>query len=178
VNRSEPNPLDDPQLAEAWGAFTHLAAASETAFDESAFTSRLLDKITRRERRKRFTIGTSLLATAALLLLLAGVVMLAPRGETVVAVVMPEKAGQSPQDFVPSEPALTPESAIADSSPLQMENQSFKISPWEDELAGETASLAEQMQTVEKQWRERPDSIALFQSQVDQFEQEIKGGEL
>jgi hypothetical protein len=178
VNHSEPNPLDDPQLAEAWGAFTHLAAASEQAFDESAFTSRLLDKITRHERRKRFVIGTSLLATAASLLLLASGVMLAPRGETVVAVALPERAVQAPQDFVPSGLALTPESAIADDSPIETANPPYKISPWEDELAGETASLAEQMQTVEKQWRERPDSIALFQSQVDQFEQEIKGGEL
>jgi hypothetical protein len=178
VNQSESNPLDDPQLAEAWGAFAHLAAASETVFDESAFTSRLLGQIARRERRKRFVIGTSLLAAAASLLLLAGVVMLKPRGETTVAVVMPEDVGQSPQDFAPAAPVTASENVIADSSPIETENQSFKISPWEDELAGETASLAEQMQTVEKQWRERPNSIALFQSQVDQFEQEIKGGEL
>ncbi len=175
----EQNPLDESQLAEAWHAFAQLARAAEAPFDEAACAvrvkARLALDIERGRRRRRLWIGTGALAAAASLLVIVGLNRLVPREENSPALPLPEQVAPR----VAAAPAL--QGNIADAQAVVVENAQasrVEIAPWEDELAVETASLADELQLVERQWRERPDSIALLQLQIDQFEQEIKSGEL
>ncbi len=174
------NPLDDPQLAEAWSAFAHLAAAAEAPFDEHAFASRLAALVAWRQRRRRLRIGAGLLALAASLLVIVGMAIRVPRGETAVARAIPEQAAPEVAGVPDRASPAAPESSVVgtDAVPGERNGPWLEVIPWEDDLAAETASLASELQSVEQHWRERPDSIVLLQSQVDQFEQEIKSGEL
>ncbi len=174
------NPLNDPPLAEAWSAFAHLASAAETPFDEHAFASRVAAEVAHQQRRRRVRIGAGMLALAASLLVIVGVTTRMPRGETALAVATPKQAapavGRAPEQVSPA--ATEPNTVASDTLPGEQIDPPGEIIPWEDDLAVEAASLASQLQSVEQHWRERPDSIALLQFQVDKFEQEIKGGEL
>jgi len=186
VSDFDHDPTRDPQLADAWSAFTHLVAATETPVDVDQITARVVAQVERRARRRRWQIGATALAAAASLLLVVGLFALRHGGEprenahelatSVPPAIAPEPSAPA------SEPTdhMVAKQAIPDrpSSTSENINQTFTIEPWEDELATETASLAEQVQSVEQGWHERPDSIALLQTQIEQFEQDMASGEL
>ncbi len=178
------DPTRDAELADAWSAFAHLLAAAETPCDVEQLSARIAARVQRRARRRRLRIGMTALAVAASLLLMLGLTTLR-RGDS---------APQTGRDFAAAAPAKSPEtsepstmqsdhtaaqqSPSAQPSAAENLHQTLAIEPWDDELAAETASLAEEFQTVEHAWHERPDSIALLQTRIDQFEQEMAGGEL
>jgi hypothetical protein len=181
MSESVNNPFEDAPLAEAWNAFSQLARSAEAPFDEAAFaeqmSARLALEIERDRRRRRLWMGASALAMAASLLAIVGLYQLLSRHSSSAPTPLPEQE-VAIADVAPA-PAV--QAGAVDVDAVVVENApapSVSIAPWDDELAAETASLADEMQSLERQWRERPDSIALLQTQIDQFEQEIKSGEL
>jgi hypothetical protein len=179
MSETKKNPLEDPQLAEAWNAFSQLARSAEAPFDEAVFaariSARLALEIERDRRRRRLWIGASVLATAASLLLVVGLYGFLSREKN---------STDSHEQSAPSiavAPAPAVQTDAVDAQAVEIENTPatpVSVAPWDDELAVETAAMADEMQSLERQWGERPDSIALLQSQIDQFEQEMKSGEL
>lgn len=186
MSESLNNPFEDAPLAEAWHAFSQLARSAEAPFDEAAFaaqmSARLALEIERDRRRRRLWMGASALAMAASLLVIVGLYQLLSRHSSSAPTPLPEQevaiADVAPPPAVQADAvdvvAVDAQAVVVENAPAP----SVSIAPWDDELAAETASLADEMQSLERQWRERPDSIALLQTQIDQFEQEIKSGEL
>ncbi|HVU87239.1 MAG TPA: hypothetical protein VHD36_07955 [Pirellulales bacterium] len=181
MSEPENDPLEEAHLAEAWNAFAQLARTAEAPFDEAAFAARLTTRLARQaerdQRRRRLWIGTSALATAASLLVIVALYSFVSRQQNNMPQALPDQAAPrvavAPAPDAPADPVDARAPAV-DDTPAHV----VSIAPWDDELAVETASLADELQSVERQWGERPDSIALLQSQIDQFEQEMKSGEL
>ena len=89
----------------------------------------------------------------------------------------PPRAGK-PE--VPPAHAVAPAPLVAKYA-AQREAQDLVVSEpaaWDDELDTQVESLVSQAQAAELRWREQPDSIALFQYRVDEFENELSDGSL
>jgi len=104
-------------------------------------------------------LNGAVLAAAASVLVMAGVVARAPRGQPTVAVATNRNASAADS----ATPASTDDVSTG----------AANFSPWVDELAEEAAFLSQEAQALQEEWQQPPDSIALLQSRVDRFEEEM-----
>ena len=170
------DPLDDPQLEEAYAAFGQLLAAAEMPLDEQALTARVAARVNRQVRRRRLRFAAAALAVAATLAVAVSIFRVERPGEEAVAVAA-APAAASPAIAAP------PPATIADSEPIvsectEMAAVDFAIADWDDELATETAALATAARLTEESWRDEPDALALLKSRADTLEEEITNGSL
>jgi hypothetical protein len=177
VNDMNHDPLQDPQLAEAWNAFAQLMATSDSPLNETEISQRVVARVVWQSRRRRLRIGAGILAVAAALLVVVSLATRAPRGEPDLATA---DAGRVPRIEKITIPAETDDSelAVRNVGESTAEENAGETPPWDDELAVEAASLASDVQAVEQRWHERPDSISLLQTQVDELEREMADGTL
>ncbi len=170
------DPTREPQLAETWGALAHLLAASAEPVDEDALVAGIVRRAERRARRRSLRYRTVSLAAAASLLAAVGAYSWLDRKAQgpEVAVVPPSERTPVPAPPVAAQRAPR----FVDIETAQRSGEEFVPTAWEDELAADTASLADELDSVEQRWQEQPDSVALLQTQLDSFEQEIRDSSL
>jgi hypothetical protein len=159
MSEARQDPFEDPQLAEGWAAFSQLLAAAETPLDEARLVSNIASRLERRARRRRLRfVGGALAMAASVLVIVGGVAWIQHGGQTAPVVAKGDASNIDPMIAV-----LAGEAAPS----------ATDMVPWVDELAEQTASLSEEARATEERWQQPPDSIALLQSEVDRFEQEM-----
>ncbi|HEY1602501.1 MAG TPA: hypothetical protein VGG64_23055 [Pirellulales bacterium] len=171
------DPLQDPQLAEAWNAFAQLIAASDSPLDEAGLAQRVVAHAVRRSRRRRLQMGAGLLTLAAGLVVCVSFVTRVPRGEPDLAAADASRESRIDKVTIPTETEVQELATRDFGESIAKENAGENLA-WDDELAVDAASLANDVQAVEQRWQEQPDSIALLQTQVDKLEREITDGTL
>jgi hypothetical protein len=159
MSETRHDPFDEPQLAEGWAAFSQLLAAAEMPVDEARLLSNIASRLERRARRRRFVYGSVGLAAAASILVMASIYARAPRGERTVAVATGGDVSTA--------------GSVATAPTDEVSTSTASFSPWVDELGKEVALLSQEAEEVQERWQLPPDSIALLQSQVDRFEEEM-----
>ena len=159
MSETRQDPFEDPQLAEGWAAFAQLLAAAEAPLDEARLVSNIALRLERRAHRRRLRfVGGALVMAASVLVIVGGVAWIQHGGQTIAVVAKSDASNIDPTIAVHAGGAAP---------------SATDVVPWVDELAEQTASLSQEAQAMEECWQQPPDSIALLQSEVDRFEQEM-----